>query len=90
MAGEVTGGSSKMEPYDIAYYLELQRQLSDAKGFWQEPLVENPEEMNFQRPHAHPSKKNKVAATDIVLAILSFAALVTLGLAYFLSPTFLT
>ena len=50
-----------MEPYDIAYYLELQRQLSDAKGFWQEPLVGDPEEMNFEGPHASPSKRNKVA-----------------------------
>jgi hypothetical protein len=79
-----------MEPYNIAYYLELQRQLSAAKVAWQEPLVENPEEMNFQGPHAHSSKRIKVESTDIVLAILSFAALVTLGWACFLSPTFLT
>jgi hypothetical protein len=77
-----------MEPYHIAYYLELQRQLSDATGFWQEPLVENPKEMSFRRPRAHPSKRNKVAAIDIVLAILSLAALVSLGLACFLAPTF--
>lgn len=80
-----------MEPiYNVVYYLELQRQLSDAKGACQEPLVENSKEVNFQRPHAHPSKRIKVGATDIVLAILSLAALVTLGLAWFLYPTFLT
>jgi hypothetical protein len=79
-----------MEPYNIAYYLELQRQLSDAKGAWQEPLVESPNETNFQRPHAHSSKRIKLETTDLVLAILSFAALVTLGWACFLSPAFLT
>jgi hypothetical protein len=79
-----------MEPYNIAYYLELQRQLSDAKGSWQEPLAKNPKDMNLQGPDAHSRKRIKLEATDIVLAILSFAALVTLGWACFLSPTFLT
>jgi hypothetical protein len=79
-----------MEPYNIAYYLELQRQLSGAKGFWQGALDRDPKEMNFQGAHANPGKRIKVESTDIVLAILSFAALVTLGLACFLSPTFLT
>jgi hypothetical protein len=79
-----------MEPYNIAYYLEMQRQLSGAKGGWREPLVESPNETNFQSPHAHSSKRIKLEATDLVLAILSFAALVTLGLVCFLSPTFLT
>jgi hypothetical protein len=79
-----------MEPYNIAYYLELQRQLSDLKGAWQEPLPENPKEMPFQGPDAHSRKRIKFEATDIVLAILSFAALVTLGWVCFLSPTFLT
>jgi hypothetical protein len=79
-----------MEPYNIAYYLELQRQLSDAKGAWQEPVAENPKEMDCQSPHARSSKRTKLEATDIVLAILSFAALVTLGWVCFLSPTFLT
>jgi hypothetical protein len=80
-----------MDPiFSMAYYLESQRQLSDAKGAWREPLVENQKEMSFQRPHAHLSKRIKVEATDIVLAILSLVALVTLGLACFLSPTLLT
>ena len=79
-----------MEPYNIAYYLELQRQLSGAKGSWRGALVGDPNEMNFNRAHANPSQRVKVESTDIVLAILSFAALVTLGLACFLSPTFLT
>jgi hypothetical protein len=79
-----------MEPYNIAYYLELQRQLSGAKGSWRGTLVEDPKEMNFQGAHANPGQRMKVESTDIVLAILSFAALVTLGLACFLSPTFLT
>jgi hypothetical protein len=79
-----------MEPYNIAYYLELQRQLSGAKGSWGRALVEDPKETNFQGAHANPSKRIKVESTDLVLAILSFAALVTLGLACFLSPTFLT
>jgi hypothetical protein len=79
-----------MEPYNIAYYLELQRQLSGAKGSWRGALNVDPEEMNFQGAHADPTKRIKVEATDIVLAILSFAALMTLGLACFLSPTFLT
>ena len=79
-----------MEPYNIAYYLELQRQLSDAKGACQEPLAENQKEMDFQGTHPHSSKRIKLEATDIILAILSFAALVTLGWACFLSPTFLT
>jgi len=79
-----------MDPiYSMAYHLEWQRQLSDAKGAWQEPLVEDPKEMNVPRPHAHLSKRIKVEATDIVLAILSLAALVTLGLACLLSPTLL-
>jgi hypothetical protein len=46
--------------------------------------------MNFQGAQANPSKRVKLESTDIVLALLSFAALVTLGLACFLSPTFLT
>jgi hypothetical protein len=79
-----------MEPYNIAYYLELQRQLSGAKGSWQGALAGDPKEMNFQEEQANPGKRIKVEATDIVLAILSFAALVTLGLVCFLSPTFLT
>lgn len=80
-----------MEPiHSIAYYLELQRQLSAAKESWQEPLVGDQKEVNFLRPHAKPIKRIKVGVTDIALAILSFAALVTLGLACFLSPTFLT
>jgi hypothetical protein len=79
-----------MEPYNIAYYLELQRQLSGGKGSWRGALVEDPKEMNFQGAHANPGQRMKVESTDIVLAILSFAALVTLGLACFLSPTFLT
>jgi hypothetical protein len=79
-----------MEPYDIAYYLEMQRQLSGATGSWREALDRDPKEMNFQRPHAHASKRIRLEATDLVLAILSFAALVTLGWACFLSPTFLT
>ena len=79
-----------MEPYNIAYYLELQRQLSGAKESWRGALVEDPKEMNFQGTHANPSKRVKLESTDIVLALLSFAALVTLGLACFLSPTFLT
>jgi len=79
-----------MEPYNIAYYLELQRQLSGVEGSWREALVRDPEEMNFPGAHANPSQRIKVEPTDIVLAILSFAALVTLGLACFLSPTFLT
>ena len=79
-----------MEPiHSIAYYLELQRQVSAARGSWREPLVGDPKEMNFPRPHSNPSKRIKVGVTDIALAILSFAALVTLGLACFLSPTFL-
>jgi hypothetical protein len=80
-----------MEPINsMAYYLELQRQLSRAERSWREPLVENPKEMNFQRPYAKPSKRIKVGVTDIALAILSFAALFTLGLVCFLFPTFLT
>ena len=80
-----------MEPiHNIVYYLQLQRQLSAAEGSWREPLIEHPKEMSFQRPYADPSKRIKVEAADIVLAILSLAALVTLGLARFLSPTFLT
>ncbi len=70
-----------MEPYNIAYYLELQRQLSGATGSWREALDRDPKEMNFQGAHANPSKRIKVESTDIVLAMLSFAALVTLGLA---------
>ncbi len=79
-----------MDPYNVAYYLELQRQLSDAKWFWQESLAENPKEINVQTPNANPTKRIKIAAIDIVLAILSFAALMTLGSVCFLSPAFLT
>jgi hypothetical protein len=79
-----------MEPYNIVYYLELQRQLSGAKESWRGALVEDPKEMNFRGAQANPSKRVKLESTDIVLALLSFAALVTLGLACFLSPTFLT
>jgi hypothetical protein len=80
-----------MDPiYSVAYYLEFQRHFSAAKESWREPLVENPKEMNFQRHHAKPSKRVKLGVTDIALAILSFAALVTLGLVCFLFPTFLT
>lgn len=63
-----------MEFYNIAQYLELPGQLSYAKGFQPEPLAENPKEMNFQRPDAQPSKRNKVAATGIVLAIMTLLA----------------
>jgi hypothetical protein len=79
-----------MEPYNIAYYLELQRQLAGAKGSRRGALAGDPKEMNVPGAQANPSQRIKVESTDLVLAILSFAALVTLGLACFLSPTFLT
>ena len=80
-----------MDPiYSVAYYLEFKRHLSAAKESWREPLVGNQKDVNFQWRHARPIKKIKIGATDIALAILSFAALVTLGLVCFLFPTFLT
>jgi hypothetical protein len=80
-----------MDPiYSVAYYLETQRHWSAARESWREPLVGDEKEINFQKPYAKPSKRVKVGVTDVVLAILSFAALVTLGLVCFLFPTFLT
>jgi hypothetical protein len=80
-----------MDPiYSVAYYLESQRHLSAAKESWREPLVGDQKEVNFLWHHAKPNKRIKVGVTDVALAILSFAALVTLGLVCFLFPTFLT
>jgi|HubBroStandDraft_2_1064218.scaffolds.fasta_scaffold594499_2 hypothetical protein len=80
-----------MDPiYSVAYYLEFRRHLSAAKESWREPLVGDQQEVNFLSHHAKPIKRIKVGVTDIALAILSFAALATLGLICFLFPTFLT
>jgi hypothetical protein len=80
-----------MDPiYSVAYYLEFRRHLSAAKESWREPLVGDQKEVNFLWHHAKPIKRIKVGVTDIALAILSFAALATLGLVCFLFPTFLT
>ncbi|HXM05012.1 MAG TPA: hypothetical protein VN939_20535 [Chthoniobacterales bacterium] len=80
-----------MEPiHSIAYYLELQRHLSAGKESWREPLVGDQKEVKLLRHQAKPDKRIKVGVTDIALAILSFAALVTSGLVCFLFPTFLT
>lgn len=76
--------------YSVAYYLEFQRQLSAAKESWPEPSVEGQKEVNFLWHQAKPNRRIKVGVTDVALAILSLAALVTLGLVCFLFPTFLT
>ena len=53
-------------------------------------LVEASEKMNFDWPHSLPIERIKAGLTEIGLAFLLLAGLVTFGLACLLSPTFLT
>ena len=80
-----------MDPMNsIWYYREFQRQSTGPKEPSQEPLADVSKEMNFDWPDSLPVERIKAGLTEIALAFLLFAAVVTFGLACFLSPTFLT
>jgi hypothetical protein len=77
------GGSNKMEPMHSV--LEFQKQLSTSKGSSRKSLVDVPasEKMNFDWPDSLPIERIKAGLTEIALAFVFFAGLVTFGLASF-------
>ena len=80
-----------MDPiYGTSYYLEFKRQLSAPKGSLHNPFAGASEERGFDWPEPAPIKKMRALLVEVALAFVLFAALVTFGLACFLSPTFLT
>jgi len=75
-----------MEPmHSVSYYLEFQKQLSTSKGSSRKQVVDVPasEKMNFDWPDSLPIERMKAGLTEIALAFVFFAGLVTFGLASF-------
>jgi hypothetical protein len=75
-----------MDPmHSVSYYLEFQKQLSPSKGSSRKPVVDVPasEKMNFDWPDSLPIERVKAGLTEIALAFVFFAGLVTFGLASF-------
>jgi len=75
-----------MEPmHSVSYYLEFQKQSSTSKGSSRKQVVNVPasEKMNFDWPDSLPIERMKAGLTEIALAFVFFAGLVTFGLASF-------
>jgi len=71
--------------HSVSYYLEFQKQLSTSKGSSRKQVVDVPasEKMNFDWPDSLPIERMKAGLTEIALAFVFFAGLVTFGLASF-------
>jgi hypothetical protein len=77
-----------MDPiYGISYYLEFKRQLSSRKAAPPEPFADASDERSFDQLDPLPIKKMRARLVEIALAFILFAALMTFGLACFLSLT---
>ena len=74
-----------MEPVHSVLYLKFQKHLSTSKGSSRKPLVDVPasEKIKLDWPDSLPIERMKAGLTEIALAFVFFAGLVTFGLASF-------